>query len=858
MSLSYFRCWDKLELKFSEGTTLIKGQSGSGKSTIFQAIVWVLYGNLQKVAPHTNPKAKTEVVLKLKNFKIVRSKNPNRLIVNDKFEDKVAQSMINNEFGNYDIWLSSSYIGQGCRNSFLTSPNAGKMELLNSIAFHEEDPSEFISKLDSKISEIKNNYNNKLETFNKKMESFNQKIESLNCDDKKLSDDEKQKTIQDLKNNKRELEVQTKLKQQLEIDKGILKNLHKELSILNSEIFEIPVIQINEDLLLLESLVDKLKRRDDLFLQFSKNKVIKLNIQFSEEDFKRVLSEEIRFKNNFEICKSLSLDYKQSAVQERIKKIQDCIDLQDDLKKDEERLSLEKSKNLILKSIRELEIVKDVIFSIPEIKFKEITPPNFSKYNTETISQELENLSHKLGEKQCHLSHIIKCKDILSCPHCQGNVRFNSISLIKINDSPVSQKEIDSCRSEIKQFTDQINDLKAKIVNLNSEHNKIRLIYEKELQEENRRIDNLRQKSEKIKLEIQTQKVQRENRILKIQEKKNELIEIDKKIKSYTILNVKGLLLNKKELQEIQIVLQKLKSVEFLDFIKISSSEIRKNLEDQKLYDIYLTIKDKYLKCLEEIEDNYKNIPLNEVLFKIKKIKDYEQQVSIVKMKKEINERNIVNLKLKIEKFTKNLIEEPDLSIFKSKIENLEQILIIDQQLTILYEEKYQLKIEREELIKLNEEHASTHQLKHIATETECDALEQVISNINSSTEDICNSLFDKEIKLNLNSFKTNKTNSAVKPNINFTISYSGGIYENINQLSGGENDRVSLALTLSLNKLLSSPFIMLDESLSSLDMNFKETALKTIKEHTNGIILIILHDYIEGNFDDVIDVERY
>jgi hypothetical protein len=62
-------------------------------------------------------------------------------------EDAVAQSLIVECFGGHELWVASCYINQGTRNTFITAPNAGKMELLNLIAFNEEDPAKFIEQM---------------------------------------------------------------------------------------------------------------------------------------------------------------------------------------------------------------------------------------------------------------------------------------------------------------------------------------------------------------------------------------------------------------------------------------------------------------------------------------------------------------------------------------------------------------------------------------------------------------------------------------------------------------------------------------------------------------------------------------
>ena len=84
--------------------------------------------------------------------------------------------------------------------------------------------------------------------------------------------------------------------------------------------------------------------------------------------------------------------------------------------------------------------------------------------------------------------------------------------------------------------------------------------------------------------------------------------------------------------------------------------------------------------------------------------------------------------------------------------------------------------------------------------------------------------LFDDPISINIALFKTVKTTSIVKPCININISYRGGEYNSLAEMSGGEADRVSLAITLALCRLSSSPILLLDESLSSLNQDLKES----------------------------------
>ena len=96
-----------------------------------------------------------------------------------------------------------------------------------------------------------------------------------------------------------------------------------------------------------------------------------------------------------------------------------------------------------------------------------------------------------------------------------------------------------------------------------------------------------------------------------------------------------------------------------------------------------------------------------------------------------------------------------------------------------------------------------------------------------------------------------------MKPTVNIKIHYRGINYSKINELSGGEIDRISLVITLALNKMSSIPVILLDEVLSSLDMNAKESCLSIVKSYSNmKTILTIDHEGVEGYYDAITTIE--
>ena len=150
--------------------------------------------------------------------------------------------------------------------------------------------------------------------------------------------------------------------------------------------------------------------------------------------------------------------------------------------------------------------------------------------------------------------------------------------------------------------------------------------------------------------------------------------------------------------------------------------------------------------------------------------------------------------------------------------------------------------------------------LKAKAIEVECQVLQTTVDSINLVfISDIATRLFDDPITISLSLFKTLKSKDRVKPTVNLSINYRGGEYDNITQLSGGEGDRISLAITIALARLNSSPFLLLDECMASLDADLKECSVDVLRHFLGNTktIISVLHEGTEGYFDDIISLEN-
>jgi len=170
--LKNFKCWENKIINFDKnGLYLLQGQSGMGKSSIFQAIQFCLYDTTSKIT--TFGKKSTSVTIEFENLIIKRTKGPKRLCVfyNDKwYEDSVGQNIIYKIFG-YNISYTN-YLSQKPVEHFLFNSPSDKLAVWEELILREIDEKK--NTIKDKIKELKNTVNdNKIE-----YESYNKNIKN--------------------------------------------------------------------------------------------------------------------------------------------------------------------------------------------------------------------------------------------------------------------------------------------------------------------------------------------------------------------------------------------------------------------------------------------------------------------------------------------------------------------------------------------------------------------------------------------------------------------------------------------------------------------------------------------------------
>jgi hypothetical protein len=159
--LEGFRMYDSATERVfpSQGTCLVQGESGRGKSTLFAAVAWALFGKESDTYSWTNKKKVCSVQVHLDDGVVIhRQKNPERLEVTlpdgrALSSRDEAQAEVLRRYGSHTAWMASAFLRQDKRNPLLEGSAAEKVALLEALAFHDDVPARYLEVASEKRKE---------------------------------------------------------------------------------------------------------------------------------------------------------------------------------------------------------------------------------------------------------------------------------------------------------------------------------------------------------------------------------------------------------------------------------------------------------------------------------------------------------------------------------------------------------------------------------------------------------------------------------------------------------------------------------------------------------------------------------
>jgi DNA repair exonuclease SbcCD ATPase subunit len=813
ITLKNFRCYENSTFEFgNEGVVLLSGPSGSGKTSILAGICFALFGTGTKVVRYGN--ISCSVILEFDGMTITRTKKPNRLVVDDIYEDDTAQNIINKKFG--DTFKTTGYISQNASDSFILMSPIEKLGFLEKFAFQDINLSEIKKRCKDLISER----NESLIKTTSQLDMATLMIDELT---------EPVEVVFPLKcsKNKQESAVENeRVKHNNRII--LLKRCKQKISSLQKEIHS------------LEIYTEKIKNKQDCLDSTTE----KLDILLKEKESINYIGDVYVKKYEEELSiliyqrELLVLEDIYERDQIRLKNIQEeeIYNMTHNIKSIESNLWNEYTEDeiktgmidykLIIKDLEKLGEYKNIIesYNIDEDKLK-------NDIQLLTVNKDMLETKKKILDK------LEIQKEVFQCPSCDTHLKFNDNNLQVYDfDIITNSGDIDIVSEEISKLKRFIKSLESSI---SSKQNKLERYKEvkksiNEIENQYEQLPDLTQVKNDIEYLRNYKASQQE--LYKQVEKLN--IQLNGKQYSSSVSSFEKSVNEQKK--KIDFIKKKSDGVN----IKIDEETVRENITIQKNKKEKLNTVNSRIKILSSEQDDFKN-QLDEYktthLTMYKSIKNIDDISGV--LTDTLSEQSELEKKLALHERNKQEIEKYQ-EYEKARIAYISWVTKVD--------------ILRKEEIENRRLYGAAMLLKEKILEAESIAMLNIISSINIHTEAYLESFFqDNPISVKLVPFKETKNGKTVKikPQINLQIEYKG-MEADLTMLSGGEISRIILAFALALGEMFNTPMILLDECTSSLDQELTGSVMEGIKENFNGkIVILICHQVIEGQFDKVIKI---
>lgn len=890
LTLRGFRCFDSETFTFPEdGIIYIDADNGAGKSTIFHAIQWVLHGRLQHVGNWTTPSSKMWVRLVVGDeISIFRQRCPTLL----KFEYleegiilelEAAQAEIVKTFGEQDTWLATSFNELNQFHPIMRLSAKARAKMLDNIAFDGQDPNCIIEKFVDKIKECEAKMGEiekkriKLVTEKKVVmrtnsPSTNAKLltqEELICIQSSISDNKK--CLRDTQQKYEQLVLQwTEHRNSSQRYTEILKKINnRSIEELSKRIEEVETSNKEYDRQqLIRTSVEKEEKVLSSYMNKRNARVT--SKQWNDKELFHVRNVENMYVTNKDICSRLHVNYNKDEIDTHIYRIDQQLSSQWKFDKLDRRTKLEHDLSLLTRSMNsidvgsstsdELRMEREGLESSLSSKVEEMRRQaaqnlehdceeirsRYSSQISEIRVRENEEQERTREEKEVIKSQLRKLessRENITCPHCSGCVKLVDRKLIKVE--------------EYKFDRDMYNVLRKKISNIENVHfksaippleNKMRT----EL-DERKRMDtceiSIRNLQREINMQISTVR-RKEETLRKVESDRVLSNRIRDEIQSLNV-DVQSIgsihRLSSTEVQSQSRKLQALRKISFYEKPSLSYSEMREQNE-QHNNGVEIGRCEQKLSALRSTL-SYSNITRVDTRPLLVEFQSLSSLFSQLEHEKSVLQKYIASSPPSSPSSIKESITK-----LHTTIENLENDVEQSRRLSIVTN----LNVKLAKIKKLLQEQYNRDRdfraMKEIAIETQYNIHSKLIESLNSFI-DVCTPLlFDDDMKIVISQVREVKGGERMIVHLRFF--YKGAEFDDISCLSGGEQRRVSVIMSLAFNSRCGGKMMILDESIAPLSSSRRDALLKLIGRVMKGkLVLVTGQECHTGYFDEILSI---
>lgn len=810
IKIKNFRCFKKYEIEVPDlGLILLEGANGKGKSTILNAIVYCLYGKVhgrRKITNHHLANKPTRVQVEYKQYKIIRETKPNRLHVTRKkkgklveYEDDAAQSIINKNCIKltYEEFMASSFILGDKRVSIISMTPTEQANFIENIA-------------NTKSEEYKSTIKDALEKSRKQVLVYKTKIELLTKNIKEKKSKSRLDDVSSGRIKKLDCLKKSDCLKKLDCLKNRLDEYKKEKSILESEI-AIFNEQAKERKLAIKELNDATNNVQVLKTEIDQLTIDCENINIDQNILEIDLLERMidDLEKNINVETTLTSMIKQKCQYEKLlSEHENIISEKKRVIKSKMMSELEKEKLLEEKVKIKIQMIENRkkesdynnFKSLKEKSYQDIIDhPKFKTYSTHNNNDMI-----KLYEK------LKNYKEYFKCPHCDKNVSLNPGAKSLQKEKKVAKEII--LDNDIKELASLVN----KYLQLNSENSEI--ISKKEYNKTVNETESLSEKYDQIKKDLAADDMLQYNFN---QLDNDKMLMLSEKLDS-TISNIKKINDENKTFLDEDVDVDA--SLSCMTMLKDRLRELKSFLEKHDYYCEKKEGKEKLLVLAEKRLDKLKSRSCHNI--------ENEFQTKT---------QTLIDLQEKIQNTLTEINEMKEIERYNLEMDELKKTRDEKKK----YVEK--LALEQDRILGLKE-------LIKTCDEAKVLAMDNTINTINSFAKFYLDKMFIDSVFIQLIFNKKNNTTSKIS--LDTKIILRDQVYDDINELSSSERQRVELAFLLAINEMFHSPIVMLDEMFGNLDPTVNMEMLSFLKTcSTTKAFLIISHQCVQGLFDSIINV---